>query len=78
MHRPVQGLNTVCHKICWPTGFEILDLHVLLPKPSRHPALGPDLFICILILKYDEEAIVGVSTSEGPDTITVKSAGGIG
>ena len=31
----------------------------------------------ILILKYDEEAILGVSISEGPDAITVKSAGGI-
>ena len=31
---PCRGLKTVCHNNCWPTGFEIFDLHVLLAKPS--------------------------------------------
>ena len=34
VHRSVQGLNTVCHKSSWPTGFEIFDLRVLRAKPS--------------------------------------------
>ena len=34
VHRSGQGLNTVCHKSSWPTGFDIFVLHVLLAKPS--------------------------------------------
>ena len=45
-HRSVQGLNTVCHKSSWPTGFEIFDLHVLGGKPSLlylHRATAKDI-----------------------------------
>ena len=34
VHRSGEGLNTVCDKSSWPTGFEIFNLHVLLVKPS--------------------------------------------